>query len=200
MTEQAPQVVRSYLAQLDAALAGVPADLAGDVRSGIEEELSGLDAATASARIEELGDPVFIAAEVRDSVGPVQAAATIPGQTPLAASRGFAITAALLVAVGGIVVPFVGWVVGIVMVWMSSTWHTWEKWVATLVGPVVIATSILLGFIFGFTGSADSSDAGNPLVPLSPLTSVHSIVLVAPLSAVVVGIWLLWRAKGRTLA
>ena len=200
MTEQTPQVVRSYLAQLDAALVGVPADLAGDVRAGIEEELSGLDAATASARIEELGDPAFVAAEVRDSADPLPVHTVAPAQIPLAATRGFAITAALLVAVGGIVVPFVGWAVGIVMVWMSSTWHTWEKWVATLVGPVVIGTTLLLGFIFGLTGSTGSSETSNPLIPLTPLGSWHVWVLLLPLSAVVVGIWLLWRAKGRTLA
>ena len=189
MTEQAPQVVRSYLAQLDAALAGVPADLANDVRSGIEEELSGLDAATASVRIEELGDPVFIAAEVRDAVGPVPAPAPVLPRPTLAASRGFALAAALLVAIGGIVVPFVGWVVGIVMVWMSPTWLTWEKWVATLVGPAVIG----LSFSANIIGMPEGAGIWG-------LAGWHSIVLVAPASAVIVGIWLLWRAKGRVAA
>lgn len=50
VTERTPQVVRSYLAELDAALGGVPVELARDIRNGVEEELAGLDAATAAAR------------------------------------------------------------------------------------------------------------------------------------------------------
>lgn len=188
MTDQAPQVVRNYLAQLDAALEGVPADLANDVRSGIEEELSRLDAATASVRIEELGDPVFIAAEVRDAVGPVPATATVDTPKPLTATRGFAIVAALLVAIGGIVVPFVGWVLGIVWMWMSPVWRRWEKWVATLAGPAAIA----LTFLVGLVGTAFEGGGG--------LSGWHAFILVAPASTVVVGSWLLWRAKGRVLA
>ena len=189
MTDQSPQVVRSYLAQLDVALVGLPADLASDVRSGIKEELSGLDAATASARIEELGDPVFIAAEMRDAVGSVARVTSVAPRPTLAGSRGFTITAALLVAIGGIVVPFLGWVVGIVMVWMSSTWRIWEKWVATLVGPAAIALAILGGLV----GTAFEGGGG--------LGGWHaSVVFVGPASAVTVGIWLLWRVKGRVLA
>lgn len=185
MTDQAPRVVRNYLAELDAALEGVPADLASDVRSGIEEELSGLDAATASVRIEELGDPVFIAAEMRDAVGPAPAAALVDTPKPLTATRGFAIAAALLVAIGGIVVPVVGWIVGIVWMWMSPVWRRGEKWVATLAGPAAIGLALLGGLV----GTAFEGSGG--------LGGWHALILVALASPVVVGVWLLWRAKGR---
>ena len=185
MTDQAPQVVRNYLSRLDAALDGVPADLAGDVRSGIEEELSGLDAATASVRIEELGDPVFIAAEIRDAVDPVPVAARVETAKPLTATRGFAIAAALLVAIGGIVVPFVGWILGIVWMWMSPVWRRGEKWVATLAGPAAIALALLGGLV----GTTFEGGRG--------LGGWHAFILVALALPVAVGVWLLWRTKGR---
>ena len=195
MTEQTPQVVRSYLAQLDSALEGIPADLARDIRSGVEEELAGLDVPTASARIEELGDPVFIAAEARDAVGPVSVATRVPegtGQT-LSSSRGFAITAALLVAIGGFIVPIVGWIVGIAMVWMSSTWRTWEKWVATLVVP----GAVVLAMVIAAIGTLVWGQSSATLFGIIP--AWHTIILGVP-SSIIVGIWLLWRARGRTFA
>jgi uncharacterized membrane protein len=200
MTEQAPQVVRTYLAQLDASLAGIPRDVALDIRSEIEEELTGLDASTASARIEELGDPAFIAAEAREAAGAEPLPVMVDQAPPsLTSSRGFVITAALLVAIGGFVVPFVGWVVGIVMMWMSGVWRPWEKLVATLAGPVILGVSFLVTMVFGLTGSGSDggSETSNPLVP-SPLLSWHAAILLLPLTSVVIGIWLLWRAKGRT--
>ncbi|GAA3862691.1 hypothetical protein GCM10022381_03530 [Leifsonia kafniensis] len=63
MTETTrPRVVQSYLSELDTALIGVADATARDIRAGIAEELTGLDAPTAALRIEQLGDPFFIAA------------------------------------------------------------------------------------------------------------------------------------------
>ncbi|PWC07342.1 HAAS signaling domain-containing protein [Mycetocola zhujimingii] len=195
MTEQTPQVVRSYLAQLDSALEGIPAELARDIRSGVEEELAGLDAPTASERIEELGDPVFIAAEARDAMGTVPARSVVleaPAST-LSASRGFAITAALLVGIGGFIVPIAGWIVGMVMMWMSSAWRRWEKWVATLAIP---GAAILAGIVAAI-GSALGQPNGE--VPIGMLSGWHVFLIGVP-STIVVGIWLLWRARGRVFA
>ena len=52
MTEPAPQIVKSYLAELERALGGVPDEVAREIFAGIVEELSGLDASAAAARIE----------------------------------------------------------------------------------------------------------------------------------------------------
>jgi hypothetical protein len=48
--------VRGYLAELDSALADVPAAVRSEMVAGVREELSGLDAETAARRIQELGD------------------------------------------------------------------------------------------------------------------------------------------------
>jgi hypothetical protein len=197
-----PQVVRSYPAQLEAALVGVPDSVSRDIRAGVAEELTGLDAAAAAARIEELGDPAFIAAEARAEAGAVPMAGATPvvgaavGVAPTAAaagdSRGYTIIAALLVALGGIVVPVLGWIVGIAMVWMSRTWSLGEKWIATLTGPV----SVLLGVGIAATVSLSQNEAwANPALTVFP--GWFSSVLLLILVNVVVGIWLLWRARGR---
>jgi uncharacterized membrane protein len=197
VTERTPQVVRSYLAELDAALGGVPVELARDIRNGVEEELAGLDAATAAARIERLGDPVFIAAEARAGAG-VGAGSAVQvttgtdasrAATPISDSRGFAVVAALLVALGGVVIPVLGWVVGIAMVWMSSSWRRGEKWIATLVGPVAVAVPLLLTAVLH-----DNVSMASALVP----TWWTMIVLMIPVN-VVVGIWLLWRTRRRAV-
>lgn len=193
-TERTPQVVRSYLAELDAALSGVPMDLARDIRNGVEEERAGLDAASAAERIERLGDPVFIAAEARAGAGVGTPVATVTdayrSAAPINVSRGFAIVAALLVALGGVVIPVLGWIVGIAMVWMSSLWRTGEKWIATLVGPVAVAVPILLT-----TGLHESAYGENPLAPTPAWFTM--VVLLIPVN-VIVGMWLLWRSRGRS--
>jgi uncharacterized membrane protein len=188
-----PQVVRSYLAQLETALVGVPESVGRDIRAGVEEELTGLDATAAAARIEELGDPAFIAAEARAEAGssPVVAGAPVTGvqATGIGDSRGYTIIAALLVALGGVLVPVLGWIVGIAMVWMSRTWTLGEKWIATLTGPLSILLSV------GIATTVSLSQAQLPtLFGIGWTFPVLLLILVN----LVVGIWLLWRARARS--
>jgi uncharacterized membrane protein len=177
-----PQVVRAYLDQLESTLSGVREDVRHDIVAGIAEELRGLSAADAAALIEALGDPAFIAAEAR-----AEAAAPTPRERAPAASgdaRWYVVLAALLVAFGGVVIPVIGWIVGIALVWMSKTWHTREKGVATLT-PFAAVT--LTGLITALT--MDLQTGGFP--------GMRGMFLAAILVNAVVGIWLLWRAQGR---
>ncbi len=61
--------MRSYLSQRETALDGVPSQARQAILDGAVEELAGLDAEAAAARIDELGDPEFIAAEARADSG-----------------------------------------------------------------------------------------------------------------------------------
>jgi hypothetical protein len=195
-SEMQPQVVRSFLAQLDAALRDVPSEVSREIVAGVTEELAGLEAATAASRIEELGDPAFIAAEARAGVA-------APAETPtrLRDPRWYVVVAGLLVAVGGIVVPIVGWIIGITLVWLSKTWCTWEKWVATLtplvataVAAVVAAVTYAL-FVPPEPLHAEWAGPTHPTNPVMPPFSdlVWSSILFLALVGVVVGIWVLWR-------
>ncbi|HEU4849215.1 MAG TPA: hypothetical protein VFS93_02260 [Terrimesophilobacter sp.] len=190
-----PQVVRSYLGELTVALAGVPAEVAREIIDGVAEELAGLDAAAAASRIEELGDPVFIAAEARAESGPSTEEVVRGGAPQAGDPRWYTVLASLLVSFGGIVVPLLGWVFGIAMVWMSKTWSTWEKWVGTLVAPLAaVATVLIPRWVGASLGPATATGDGvhNVVLPLLVGTWWSGIVLLMLLN-VVVGLWLLWR-------
>ncbi len=188
MTKSTPQVVRSYLSQLETELADVPASVRSEIVSGVSEELAGLDPAAAAARIDQLGDPAFIAAEARAEAG-------APAEHSAAGERTepawFAVVASLLVAVGSFVVPVIGWVVGIVMVWLSKAWWRWEKLVATLLVPGIILLVVGLGWLFSLGGA--TSGQPNPLVPSH--IDLLTIGLLPYALNVVVGLWLLYRAR-----
>ena len=200
-TEARPQVVGSFLTQLEAALVGVPGEVRREIIAGVTEELAGLDAVTAVARIEELGDPAFIAAEARAGIPPVAAASVVPASPVVPAPaavgepRWYVVLIALLVAFGGCVVPVLGWIVGIVMMWRSKSWFGWEKWVATLFVPIaVVLAALIMTFALPGSGGRDQSGAEliNPLLPPSA-DVVWSSIVFAVIGNAAVGAWLLWR-------
>jgi hypothetical protein len=187
-------VAQAYLAELRAALIGVSTDVRDGIVSGVQEELDGLDSADAALRIKELGDPNFIAAEARAE------SATSPGanQNPVRSTAWFDVIAALLLMVGGVVIPFVGWLAGVTMVWISRTWTRGEKWIATLVpfAPIAIVAVIhtISALFFTSDGGEPGGDVINPL--FSALFDIGwSSILLVVVMQVPVGIWLLVRAR-----
>ena len=201
-----------YLARLDAALRDVPHGVAAEIRAGIAEELSSLDPDAAEQRIAQLGDPAVIAREAMDAGGYVPPALSAPviapAPVPVTRTRGFPIAAALVLSFGGFLVPFVGWVVGAVMVVMSGMWRTWEKVVA-IVTPIVLYGIVMLFTVGVFTttaaevheasGTGSAPEVVNPLVPTLAMPHLLIILLIlVPIPAS--GLWLLWRMRGRTVA
>lgn len=208
-----------YLGRLDAAMRDVPHGIASDIRAGILEEFSGLDADAAAALIARLGDPETIAREAgagaADAAAPVMsvspAVAAAAGEVPASRqieviqTRGFALLAALVLGFGGIVVPVVGWFVGAVLVCLSRLWRTWEKTVA-IAAPVVAVVGVWIvvslapaseAIAFNDGGTFQAPAAENPLLPagydIAWSTSFIILLVVIPAS----GLWLLWRLRGR---
>ena len=201
--EPAPQVVRSYLAQLESALSGVAADVRESIVAGVAEELSGLDAAAAAARIETLGDPAFIAAEARaESPAPVITAPAPAAEFGMSSQRWYIVLTTVLLEFGGIVIPLAGWVVGIMLLWASPLWTRVEKLVATIVPPSAAALVVIGALVLDLaptpTVADGNAEAINPLMP----TMLWNASLLAPLAAViasiVIGIVLSRRAWRRT--
>ena len=171
-----------YLRRLDAAIAPLPHGVAAEIRAGVAEELAGLEGDALIARIAELGDPEQIAREARQElpdgatpVAPAPPPAVAPAPAPSApvtTTRGFAIGAALTLGFGGLLVPGAGWVVGAVLVLLSTMWRGWEKAVAILV-PLAggLLSMVTASFMWVGSGSwSQSSGFGaaevvNPLVP-----------------------------------
>lgn len=220
--------VNDYLERLDAALAHVPYATAREIREGVEEELRSLDAAAAHERIRELGDPRQIATAAAGSLreGPTPAGATggepqwapVPPARPSTASPIYVVLTGLAVAFGMWVVPIVGWIAGIVLMWMSAVWRRWEKIVATAVPLVAAAVLAAIAAIMSaieeqqrmsayrsevelsefHAPGVDQYGASNPFLPAS-----YDLFWAAPFAVgllnVAVGVWLLAVAFRRGL-
>lgn len=207
--------IDDYLARLDEALRDVPHGIAAEIRGGIAEALSSLEPDAAELRIRQLGDPAVIAREAMDAAGQAPAPSVPPvvvveaPVVPTTSTRGFAIIAALMLSFAGYLVPFIGWVAGVVLVLMSTMWHAWEKLVAILAPVAVFGALLLLSLPVYVTGAVEVSEEGgtgvppevvNPLMP-NLLAGPHLFIILAV--AVVIpasGLWLLWRMRGRAVA
>jgi len=186
----------TYLLALSDALAGESAQVRGDIVAGVREELEGLDAEQTAAKIAELGSPAFIAASAREEQAPVRVEPIVQppeigAPLPTAEPRWVSLVAAVLVMLGGVVLPVVGWVAGIVVMWTSKAWMRRQKLVVTLLPSVV---TLLVVAITAIVASSGSGDASNPLLPVW-----HDLIWFAyfvPLPiAFATGIWLLATAK-----
>lgn len=139
MNETQPQAeVDRYLERLDRALVGLPSGTALEIRDGIAEELSVLDPTSVHERIVQLGDPAQIAAEAK--------AQSMPESGEGVAARrsvAYVIATGAVIGFGGVVVPLIGWLVGLAMLWVSPVWHRWEKVVAPAASVLVAGISYL---------------------------------------------------------
>ncbi|AMM20190.1 hypothetical protein AX769_08455 [Frondihabitans sp. PAMC 28766] len=144
MNDTTPNNVTDYLTRLERELSDVAPDVRDDIVAGIREELLGLDPAGASARIDDLGDPAFIAAEARAAT-PEQSGRG--AATPAAPGRASSIAAVVILIAGSIVVPFVGAVVGLAWISASRAWTRREKLTAWLVPIVVAILAVVLSLI-----------------------------------------------------
>ncbi|ROS48069.1 hypothetical protein [Frigoribacterium sp. PhB24] len=178
MTDTTPEVTTAYLAQLDAELVQLPPGLHRDIVAGIQEELQGLDAESAAARIRQLGDPAFIAAEARAET--VTAAPHVSADAP-PPGRTFSIVAVVVLIAGSLLVPVVGALVGLLFVSQAAAWTRREKaaaWLAS-VGVALLALAAAM-----LTASAG-------------VGGVHLVISVGYLVFPAVGIVLAVRAHRR---
>ena len=130
-------LAEEYLARLRTAAGRLPPDRRDDLMAEIEAHLAESvppDATEAQVRtaIDRLGDPEQIVAAEADEPSP-QARATGPLE--------WVAIGALLI--GGIVLPIVGWVVGVVMLWVSRVWTVRDKVIGTLVLPLGLAPALV---------------------------------------------------------
>jgi hypothetical protein len=132
--------IENYLTELDELLIDVDPAIRDGLVSGIREELAGMNDADAAERLRVLGDPAFVAASAR---------AELPRSTTALRRvdpAWYSVTTILLLTVGGYVVPGIGWLVGIVMLWASRTWTVPQKVVGTLLpmGAIAVPAALLL--------------------------------------------------------
>lgn len=182
MNTTANTLVEGYLKQLDHQLRGLPSnrrrELLDELREHITQARAALEPETEAgirAVLQRLGDPAEIAAEARERFG-------VPATRP-ATPWLEVITLVLLV------VPFVGWVVGVVLVWSSRLWTSRDKLIGTL-GGIGWALALVGGLAVSLQGGAP---VGSPVPVEVGSPPVGSPVPTQPAGAgaVAVIVWVL---------
>lgn len=78
-----------------------------------------------------------------------------PAQNPAARPAdpdAYPVLTVLMLMLGGFVLPIVGWLAGVVMLWAGKSWTPQQKWLGTLVWPAVVAVPAVVFAISGMSG------------------------------------------------
>lgn len=142
-------LVEDYMRRLRAALKDLPRDRRGELEEEIREhievgrsELGAENEAELRSLLDRIGDPSDIAANSREGLG------VRPVRIGL-----MEVAAVVLLPIGGIVLPFLGWVIGVVLLWASSAWNLRDK----LIGTFLLPGGLLLpGFLMVAVGTSGS--------------------------------------------
>ena len=171
MTTTADTLVDNYLRDLQAELRDLPAarqrEILAEVGEHITEARATLDADTEAAirtLLERLGDPADIAAEARERFG-VQPEPTKPATPWLE-----------VIALVALAVPFLGWVVGVVLVWVSQRWTTRDKVIGTIGG---------LSWVVAGLGTTIAPRVGPPGPAAITVTGLIIAAFVLPYAAAI---------------
>ena len=169
------------------------------------------DEATLRTLLDRLGEPVDIVASARAEDGDPPAR-----YLPAPAARTGRETAAVLLMTAGSIIPFFGWLAGVVLMWSSTRWTRAEKIMGTIVVPggPFAALWVVGTFTVGTATTCTSQQVAVPAgtapdidqsCSSSGSSGVTGAVIVALLIAwivvsVVVGVVLLRRAYRRAEA
>jgi hypothetical protein len=153
----ADSLVANYLKELDKALAGLPRtrrrevvdEIAAHIAAARAEQVSVTDAEIRNL-LDRVGEPADIAADARERFG--------VGPDP-ATWREFA--ALVLLPIGGVIVPVLGWLVGVVLLWASNAWTRRDK----LIGTFVLPGGLLLPFAAVSLATWSVESCSTPLRP-----------------------------------
>lgn len=206
-------LVSGYLDRLARATADLPPDRREELLASIAEHL---DAARDPA------DPLAVRRAL-DRLGPAEVVAasagapSAPGAPP--SRPWWELAAVLLLTLGSLAAPLVGWLAGVVLLWMSRLWTTGEKVLGTLVLPGGLATALIGGAVAVGVPSSSTTcssggtfDSGTGQFVQGPLECVSSgppgwlrallllALLAVVVSPVVVAVVLYRRAAARAAA
>jgi hypothetical protein len=128
-----------YLDALERAARDLPRtprrELTADIRSHVEEARSRAETpADMADALDRLGDPDEIVAAERERLG-------------VEPARGGTLEwiSVVLLLIGGVVVPILGWFAGVVLLWGSRVWTLRDKLLGTLLVPGGLALPLFLG-------------------------------------------------------
>ncbi len=143
---EADRLITNYLARLRESTTTLPPterdELRNEIESHIAEARNGIDpddSAAVQAILTSLGTPEQIAAAARGGTPPT------PSDNRTTGQRVYDGGTLVLLAIGGICPPVVGWIIGVAMLWFGPRWTLRDKLLGTLVFPLGPAGPLLLG-------------------------------------------------------
>jgi hypothetical protein len=190
----ADRLVDDYLNRLADAARALPPDRRSELVSEIREHIdawrsgnTGADEPAIRTMLDRLGEPADIVAAAME-IDPPERSIVLEW-------------AAVICLTAGSLIPFFGWLIGVVLLWYSGLWTRSEKILATLVFPggpalALVGASALMGLA---TSSQCLTPDGSPPCAgftQAPVLSV-ALLLIALTAPVVVAIVLLNRARRR---
>jgi hypothetical protein len=195
MNGTADQLVDDYLKRLRRELAGLPRERRRELEQEISEHiaearasLSAQNEAEIRTLLDRIGDPADIAAEARERFGLEPRRA---GWKEIAAL--------ILLPIGGVILPVLGWFIGLVLLWVSDVWSTRDKLIGTFVLPGGLLVPLGLGFVAG-SGEACVETPVGPVENCSGGTDPLGIaaVIVLFLLPFASSAYLAWRMRRGT--
>ena len=100
------------------------------------------------------------------------------------------VAALVLLLVGGLIVPLFGWMIGVILLWLSNAWNVRDKVIGTIFVPGGLGLP-LIGFVLFATGSDSGtciSDLKNPnmVACTGEGTSAGDVITVVGLIALLI--------------
>ena len=206
MSTSADRLVEDYLDRLERELQDFPSarrrELVQEISEHIAEARAQLESESeADVRnlLDRMGDPADIVAEARGEAPP----APVVAPPAKGGSGALDIVAMIILLIGGIVLPVVGWLVGVVLLWISNSWTTSEKLIGTLVVPGGLAPAVYLSLAAGYVESC-GGPVGGPVTctgaPSPGMRAVGIVVVLALFVLPLVTTAFLARRRARSLA
>ena len=131
----ADRLVDDYLTRLAGASQALPPDrrteLLAEIRGHIAASLSGAtdaDEAAVRTMLDRLGDPADIVAAAVENDPPEPP--SVPGTQGRRPGISLEVGAVVMLTAGSLV-PVIGWVVGVILLWSSGVWRRSEKLLGT---------------------------------------------------------------------
>lgn len=170
MTTTDPRVA-AYLRHLEQAAAGLPPDRRVELVNEIGEHIATRltergDAPYADpvdVTLDRLGEPEEIVAAASDEPPPERPRPAARTVKPRRGLGGLEVAALVLLALGGFIFG-VGWIVGVVLLWMSPLWSVGEKLLGTLVWPGGLAAPVLLGGLLAASAGQSATFVVGPIL------------------------------------
>jgi hypothetical protein len=157
MSSTADKLIDDYIKRLNRELAGFPRarrrELLDEISEHIADARADLESENEAAirtLLDRRGDPADIATEARERFG-----ARPKGS-------GWDVVALIMLLVGGVILPVIGWIIGVVLLWVSETWTSREKLVGTLIVPGGLALPVFI-LTFGAYSESCGGPVGGPV-------------------------------------